>query len=318
MFRPMRIVNKTAFLYHHSSMAHHFAPIEALLSDDAVRVSLGCQIDGAYPAEQLLSQDLCFDVLISNHYHEHYLTSGQYQIPTIKRLGRTNVRLMYSHGKDDWNYQDWNKYYDAFLCFGPVQADMLAQYKKPVYQIGYPRYDAYFNKTIKFDRHYWFKRLKLDPLEPIYAWLPTWGMNAKFLEQFKSVPNLIVKPHPLDKESDALLQGFQHYINDDIDNAILFKLADCVIAEYGGVGFGAVYVDKPVILLNDPDKPPTGYDKWLRQQLGAMNPGDPLVMPYDQGTARAKVREQLFVNNYGSSAAAAVDAIRLMRHNARV
>lgn len=68
--------------------------------------------------------------------------------------------------------------------------------------------------------------------------------------------NVIVKTHPLSAsaEPDALKvlrqYPFTSVITHVYDNLTLFRCADFVVCDYGGTPFGALYLDKNLLLLN--------------------------------------------------------------------
>ena len=83
-------------------------------------------------------------------------------VPTIKLLGKKNIRFMYTAGCNRWNLKYWNKYYDGILCYGKYHQNRFKlEHKIHTAQMGYPRFDKYFKPG--FERDYLIKKFKCNP-----------------------------------------------------------------------------------------------------------------------------------------------------------
>ena len=182
-------------------------------------------------------------------------------VPTIKLLGKKNIRLMYAAGKSKHTISSfWNKYYDGILCYGPYHEDRLkTRHKIPTSQMGYPRFDKYFNPG--FERNYLIKKFKCDVKKKTIVWLPTWSNLSsveKYLKEISSLIsdyNIVVRPHPNMKKDDPenykklFTVDFNYVDNTSEDNVQLFALADLMIFDYGGSMFGSLYLNKNFVFL---------------------------------------------------------------------
>lgn len=344
-------IGRPAFLVHTAELANHFGPIWDALGDRDFDILL----DGdtqlrARPERakirtinEVLEAGERYDVLVSNHVlrmpteleRRPYEKSGQpYKKAIINLLAETNLRMMYAAGKTGWNMSDWNSFYDGVLCFGPHHAQAFSsKFGLPTRQIGYPRFDKFFNTPI--DKPKLCASLNCDPAKPTVVWLPTWKALSSVdhfndeVAALKQNFNVVVKVHPLmpkaEPERLERLQslGFNALISDATDNVSLYQLADYMLFDYGGPAFGAIYTGKRFVLLNVPDAANdalTGTDSpdvLLRKSLINLDPGQGKLATYlkegPHWTAHmeeiAKLRSLYFVNNFGTSAAAAAGAI---------
>ena len=265
-----------------------------------------------------------FKYLVSNHVMGRGKTGNW----IIQEIGIKNIRFMYALGKSQWNYSDWNSVYDLILCFGPYQVNQLSFCKDTKkLQIGYPRYDGFFNE--KIDKNYWLGKFNCDLTKKTIVWLPTTGTLSSVKTFYSSIANLkgqyniVVKPHPLSLTADAdavgLLkkQGFNAVIDELIDNSYLFYIADYIFSDYGGTAFGAIYTDRNLVLLNvanAEDDSLTGIDSAdiaLRQSIINIDPensnklpailSDPQIWEV-QKQVRNQLRSTYFAPYYGNGA----------------
>jgi hypothetical protein len=274
--------DRIGFLVHHHELFNHFGTVwEKLGKDRFDIVAVGtaderketeqlAQQQGyrVIVADELLSRGQRYRHLVSNHYVGNY---GNGFI--INALGERNIRFMYALGKAQWTYADWNNAYDAFLCYGPYHAEHLAPFRGIKLQMGYPRYDSFFQGTI--DVAAWKRKFNCHPDRKTIIWLPTHRKLssapafARELAKLTREFNVIAKPHPLsvvdEPEQIALLKSlpFTSLILTHLDNVYLYAIADYVFVDYGGPMFGAIYTDRNLLLLNvegaDAD-PNTGVD----------------------------------------------------------
>jgi CDP-glycerol glycerophosphotransferase (TagB/SpsB family) len=203
-----------------------------------------------------------------------------------------------------------------------------------IFQMGYPRYDPFFNDF--YNKALLAKTLKLNMDKKTIVWLPTWQALSSidlFAEKMATLTqkyNVIVKCHPLSKEHEPdkieklKKLPFHLLITDNYDNLKLFCIADFVFSDYGGTAFGALYLDKKLVLLNthqpenDPLTGKSSPDILLRQDIinidntqfhllkGMLNNQSDWEQ---QKLARKKLRDKYFVPSYGFSADLAALAI---------
>ncbi|BAV78134.1 hypothetical protein PCAU_5925 [Pseudomonas chlororaphis subsp. aurantiaca] len=337
--------SRLAFFVHTAEMLNHYQAVWSLLGADAFDVVLhGTHEERAQSREligglgyschgslDVIKANHRYDVVVSNH--SMYDHGSQ---PMIKALGHRQVRFMYALGKYKHNFSSWNQHYDLILCFGPWQAERLRECCDAVtFQMGYPRYDAYFRETSLQGQHP--ADLALDPAKKTVLWLPTW-MELSSISRFADAMaglcdryNVIVKTHPLSAEADPealkLLEQypFTEVITRVYDNLTLFRCADYVVSDYGGTAFGALYLDKNLLLLNVPDAEQdalTGEespDVLLRNDIVNLDPearwrladllGDESLWQ-QQAAVRQRLRRHYFAPSYGFSAELAVLALR--------
>ncbi|NMH59634.1 CDP-glycerol glycerophosphotransferase family protein [Alteromonas ponticola] len=281
--------------------------------------------------ELILESEQKYSVLVSNHsMFEHKRKSINFS------LGVMQVRFMYALGKAKHNFSSWNNDYDLILCFGPYQAERLKQCcSATIFQMGYPRYDGYFTDMLNKDE---IKReLGLDERRKTIVWLPTWkelssiDKFAPAMSLLSTKYNVIVKTHPLAAEEEPERVNklkefkFTKVITEIYDNLNLYTVSDWVVADYGGPAFGAIYLDKPLLLLNMPnaeDDALTGEDSpdiLLRNQIVNIDAQHSWQIEkilsqeqvwQKQATSRQALRRQHFYPSYGFSADLAAVAIQ--------
>ena len=355
---PQRIIERPAFLVHTAEIANHYAPIWKELQDHPFDILLkpGAELPTQISLEGLpvkirstravLALGMRYRVLVSNHFQGYHdgkvrvpFTSFRMPIrrpaPLIKMLGVQNIRMLYAAGKLGWNLREWNAYYDGILCFGPRHASLFKEkFALPVFEMGYPRFDNYFNTPI--DKSAFIASLGGNPDLKTIVWLPTWKtlssvghFNAEIAELAKTY-NVIVKVHPLmvhdePHRVDALGKlGLTAIIKDARDNIPLYQAADVMLFDYGGPAFGGIYARKRFVLLNVPgasDDPFTGQDSSdiaLREHFRNMEPGSgALQRNLDDGDSWVEhdeacrvLSDDYFAPFRGTSAAIAASAIR--------
>ncbi len=191
----------------------------------------------------------------------HIIDGGGLRPFLPETLGVHNIRFMYAMGKARHNFSAWNEVYDVVLCHGPYQAEKLAFCRHTItLQMGYPRYDGY---EAAFARRSQLRaELGVRGQRPVVLWMPTWQELSSIEPFMKAVQGItdrfdvVVKPHPLTttKEPDRLQllrdSGLVLVTDELLDITDLYAAADCVVADYGGSIFSALYVDKPIVLLD--------------------------------------------------------------------
>jgi hypothetical protein len=292
-------IDRIGFLIHNSEMFNHYRSVWQHLPAGSVEIAVaGPQKDQDHTiqiceelklpwrtAGDLLGQQQRYDILVSS-FAEH-LQRGSDSPYLPKSIGRHNLRFMYATGKAGWNFRPWNEMYDAILCFGPYQAEQLDFCRNSLkVQMGYPRFDRFFNQPI--DRDNYLRKLGLDPARKTVVWLPTWKALCSIdlfvgaIADLQSRYNVIVKPHPITLTDEPArmrqLEAINCCIREHMDNVELFQLADFLLCDYGGSSFGGIYTDRNVVLLDIPhaeSDPFVGEDSselWLRKimpHLGA-------------------------------------------------
>jgi CDP-glycerol glycerophosphotransferase (TagB/SpsB family) len=195
-------------------------------------------------------------------YRIHGFAPDQYW-PT--QLGHKQIRFMYGADVGDgWSLDGWNELYAGFLCHGPNDQEQISKrFAGRTWQMGYPRYDAYFDPAL--DTSAERAEFDIDPRLKTVLWMPTFGDGAcsipffaRQLAQYNTRYNLIVRPHPFTfrkKPGDiALLRSLGYRLDDNPvrDMNKLYRLTDFLLCDYGGSAFGAVYLRKPMVLLDVP------------------------------------------------------------------
>lgn len=338
------IIERPAFLLHTAELANHFGPIWEVLEHTGFDILLDGEVQLHKAPErarirtvrEVLEVKDRYAVLVSNHIVRKpgRLAGVRYKKAIINLLAKTNLRMMYAAGKSGWNMSSWNSFYDGVLCFGPHHAQAFSsRFGLPTKQIGYPRFDNYFNTPIEKSKL--CDSMNCDPAKPTVVWLPTWK-NLSSVDHFNDEIaalmvdfNVVVKVHPLmpkdepERVERLQLLGFNALITDDTDNVSLYQLADYMLFDYGGPAFGAIYTGKRFVLLNVPDAANDAHtgadspDVLLRKSLINLDSGQGKLATYLQEGPHwsahmeeiAKLRSLYFVNNFGTSAAAAAAAI---------
>lgn len=346
---PERILPKIAILLDQPDTLYHFQGILKHLSPEEADVVLMGPCRSLFSSESLagrhcadaadlLAEQHMYQTLVSTNYlgragHFFWADQSPYH---IQLLGARNVRMMYSLAVGRWNYAEWNRIYDAVIGFGPHDAQRLAFCKDTrVYQVGYPRYDRYFDGSL--NRETILAELGCDPCKKTVVWLPTYqnicsiDLHAEKVRPLQERYNLIVKPHPSSFVSETerirLLErlGFNRIIRGMFDNLKLFRAADWVLSDYSGTAFGAIYTNRPLLLLDVPgaaDHPQVGPDSpdiLIRSTLAHIRHDDvrPLegiledaALWLNQMREQGKWREHFFASHDGGASRKAADTLR--------
>jgi hypothetical protein len=276
-----------AFLIHTPLVYDHYRNIISKLKVPYVLVTnTGETIDGCPSITFDDARKEKFMMSVSVHYISgnsmkstkvRNLVSGKLEKFNIKILSRStrqkylplqiadfNVRLSYGLHLSSWDLGKWNNLYNLFLCHGPIDGKAFRdRFEKTVIEVGYPRYSNARSISLTEIK----EELNLgNSVKPIIVWLPTYGdMNSldtfpELVNQFQKYGHLIIRPHPLSWRLDAskkenYLKKFPNTIFDfkeDRDMTPLYMLADYVVADYGGPVMSAVYLERPIILINNP------------------------------------------------------------------
>ncbi|MBT5407160.1 MAG: hypothetical protein HOL23_06250 [Gammaproteobacteria bacterium] len=185
-------------------------------------------------------------------------------------LGLYNIRFMYGADAGGVKFGEYNQLFDMFFCHGPRDANIIKdKFKKPVFEMGYPRYDNYFknidNENLKKTilKKYSCNNNKVTVLWicTVSEYFSTIETYAKSIQNITDKYNVILRPHPLEidpqysrynqKVFDIVNSGFC-VINSDPcqDMSELYLIADYVFCDYGGTVFSALYVEKNILLMN--------------------------------------------------------------------
>jgi len=341
------ILNQADTFFHFRNILAELDPsqFDLILAGDEARLSqIADRLDYHYEHYgYLMQQGIQYAYTLSNYYIYYYdlkhqgQVMGKIYLPQI--LGVKSIRLMYTLGVDYWSYGDWDRIFDLHLTYGPWQSERLQGVAQAIEEVGYPRYDDFFNH--RPEPAALRQRFGCDAQKPIIVWLPTRYQHtlrecAEAVSALSSEYEVLLKPHPLSWEEEPELIGwlqslpFKALLGPDVDNLYLFALADFVFCDYGGTSFGALYTDQPLLLLNhpadkvfdpvqlhSPDAQKTTLaelnptELLLRETLVNLDPHELARLPeilrdtalwQTQKTARQALRKRFFAPYYGSSA----------------
>ena len=189
-------------------------------------------------------------------------------------LGLYNIRFMYGAdtGKNSFHEygNNYNELFDLFFCHGPHDAKLTKDLlDKPVFIMGYPRYDSYFKKHgDNLIRNNLLQKYDVQNEKKTILWICTANKlfstietYAEKMKQLTDVYNVIVRPHPLEIDPqydrfnrnvlDIVTSG-DFLLNDDRyqDMTELYLISDFIVCDYGGSIFSALYMNKRILLLN--------------------------------------------------------------------
>jgi hypothetical protein len=238
------------------------------------------------------------------------------------QIGRTQIRYMYGADLSNaWSLQPWNEMYDIFLCHGTNDQAIISQrFAGKTFVMGYPRYDDYFRPDL--DTSAVRQEFDLASGRKTLLWMPTLGGAGSSIPGFAAPLaaldkhfNLIVRPHPLsfieEREFIAELEALGFKIDRRATRNMneLFKVADLILADYGGTPFSAVFLGKNVVFLDVPgaDALPINAESTvleLKQRLPVLGPKDVQHLPamLSAGSfwaANKKVVDELFDQYFG-------------------
>ncbi len=184
-------------------------------------------------------------------------------IAGMEYLDRTKcVGLQYSMAKDRYVNGPWRAMFDMTLTYGRYSAERIAHFC-PTRMVGNPRFHRWFSGADSGSAG--DGSLVLDDSRPTVLYLPTWGEFSsvdQFMDAVLSLSesyNVLVKVHHKtetheSRRRDALSnQPVVRYFGATDDLLPLLRQADLVLSDYSGAIFDAIYVRKPVVLLqSDP------------------------------------------------------------------
>ena len=186
-----------------------------------------------------------------------------------KKIGKTIVKfptdmdLKLKH----YPYKSFENNFDVFFTHSDFETSLIKRKfkNKTCKVIGYPRYD-HLNDTKQILNDL-SKDFNLDPKKQIIFWTPTHihyrkETNTNFspwidkIEPLLKDYNVVVRPHPkalkLSSNIEKILNKKNFFVDIKGSRKIgnLFKISDLIFCDYGGTIFSAIYLEKPIILLN--------------------------------------------------------------------
>ena len=221
------------------------------------------------------------------------------------QCGITPIRIMYGADiNDGWSLSQWNEQYNYILCHGPNDENAVrSRFSAQTYQIGYPRYDKYFNEPIDRRQNPLAGEFSLSSEKQTVVWLPTLGEGAcsissyaKHISALSRDYNVIVRPHPLTVRNDPQQIKLLEQLDLKIDRNDLrvmnhlYSLADYVVCDYGGTSFSALYLDKKIILLNVQGAD-TSYASFNSSNMELRKLMDPVINPEDGDSLLATIQD---------------------------
>ena len=182
-----------------------------------------------------------------------------------------NFILKFSDGMDlktkHYPYNEYKDHFDVYLTQGTFESAIIKKkFKdKKTFIIGCLNLTNLRNK----EKIYYslFKEFNLNKNKKLIYWTPTnidlkdenfinitsWMNRIKVLQhQF----NIIIRPHPktlmIKPQLINEMKNLNFFIDNDPNRNIgeMIKASDLHIADYGGTVFSAIYLNKPVLLLN--------------------------------------------------------------------
>jgi CDP-glycerol glycerophosphotransferase (TagB/SpsB family) len=188
-------------------------------------------------------------------------------------LGLYNIRFMYGADAGGVKFGEYNNLFDIIFCHRPRDSGIIKKkFDRPVFEMGYPRYDNYFkninNQNLK---NTILKKFSCSNNKVTVLWIPTVSeyfstieTYAKSIQKITDRYNVILRPHPL--EIDPQYSRYNQKVFDIVnsgafiinrnpyqDMSELYLIADYVFCDYGGTIFSALYVEKNILLLNHKD-----------------------------------------------------------------
>jgi len=159
------------------------------------------------------------------------------------------------------------KNFDIFFTHSLMEENLIMKKfnNKICKIIGYPRYNQLNEKKKIIDELK--NEFNFDNKKKIIFWTPTHieyldesGKNfmpwLNKISQLNSEYNIIIRPHPKlirfnrNIKTDLTEKNFFVDIKSDRKIGELFKAADLIFGDYGGTLFSAIYLEKPLVLLN--------------------------------------------------------------------
>jgi tetratricopeptide (TPR) repeat protein len=249
-------------VYHMKAIAEHFEQSSFLVLDHQPKIDVlslfgddlasffGCAYQVVKP-EDMLQLDGSFAAVVCPN-----------PFPGMEYLHRTRcIGMQYSMAKDRYVNGPWRAMFDMTMTYGRYSAERIAHYC-PTAPVGNPRFERWFADPTRRDLGP--LTISLDRSRPAFLYLPTWGefssvdlfMNS--VMELSSAHNVLIKVHHKTdthearrKEAVASRAIYSFGAMDDL--LPLLDVADVVLSDYSGAIFDAIYVRKPIVLLqSDP------------------------------------------------------------------
>ena len=185
-----------------------------------------------------------------------------------KKIGITSIK--FPDGADlqlkNYPFQFYENIFDVFLSYTDLEISLIKEkFKNKICQkIEYFRYSEKKKNEKKINL---IQEFKLDSKKLTIVWIPS-HLNHKLdedrniLDWYEKISflnksyNLIIRPHPktLFRNPSILNKLKKRELNIDIDHNRSLKemivSADLILADYGGIIFDSIYLNKKVVLLD--------------------------------------------------------------------
>jgi hypothetical protein len=244
------------------------------------------------------------------------------------------VRMQYAVISKQYTYSAKNAEYDCVLVASRFGRDLLARHGVRTEVVGYPKLDDVFNGVLTRARAR--TQLGIPPDRTVVLYAPTFGSDcavervaAAFAGLSGSI-DLLLQLHPVsyvaERERFTTLPLRFRWIDEADASIATVVAADAVVTDYSGVAFEACAIDRPVVLLDNPDLDATeDVERLYRdfaprvvqpQELCAAVEGA-LAHPERFAQQRAHYRERFF-EHHGQAGRRAAEALRGLEAEAKV
>ncbi len=244
------------------------------------------------------------------------------------------VRMLYAVISKQYTYSEKNKEYDAVMVASTFGRNLLAKHQVRAQVVGYPKLDDYFNGVMT--RASVREQLGLTADETIVLYAPTLASDspveryAHALSEIDPSIRVIAQLHPVsyisEPERFASLLPDRVEVVPELEGGIHWiAAADAVISDYSGATFEAAAMDKPVILLENPDLEMTEDVERAHRDVGIRvdDPAD-LAKAVDGALAeperfadRREYYRETFFEYRGKAGERALEALRGFSQEAR-
>ena len=229
--------------------------------------------------------------LLTKLFHRPFNAGGKFSKMSLyawypeKIIGEKSIR--YPAGTDlklrYYPMPSLEKNFDIFFTHSLFEVNLIKKkFSNKTYKVlGYPRYEnlkSYsqikteilneFNLDKKKKIIYWTPTHIYFPGETLSNFLPWIEIISKLNDKY----NIIVRPHPkslnANKNILKILSKKNFFIDTKPDRKLgeLFKVSDLALCDYGETIFSAIYLEKPVILLNT-----NKYTEFVKQQINNLS-----------------------------------------------
>jgi len=181
--------------------------------------------------------------------------------PGIEFLNRTKcIGMQYSMAKDRYVNGAWRAMFDMTMTYGKYSAERINHFCS-VSMVGNPRFEKWFSENTAHQIEDY--SIPLDVNKATLLYLPTWGEFSsvdRFLDSIKELSdeyNVLIKmhhktdTHESARKKDITARKFLRFFGAMDDLLPLLKYTDIILSDYSGAIFDAIYVKKPVILLQE-------------------------------------------------------------------